>query len=121
VEGDLKEDVISGLGITSRWLQQSLGTEWGRDTIRPSFWTDIWKARAASTGSANVLADDVRFPNEIQTVRTCGGVIWKLDRPGVVAGNHPSERYIAELDADAVIHNRGTIADLAELVRGLCA
>jgi hypothetical protein len=112
VDGDLKEEVIPGLGITSRWLQQSIGTEWGRDTIRPTFWTDIWKTRADGCGSMRVMSDDVRFPNEIQTVRTRSGVIWKVERPGVVAGNHPSERYIADLEADLIIENNGSLLDL---------
>lgn len=112
VDGDLKEEVVPGLGITSRWLQQSLGTEYGRDTIRPTFWTDLWETRVDAAGSSRVMSDDVRFPNEVQTVCARGGVIWKVTRPGVVAGDHPSERYIADLEANLIIDNAGSLLDL---------
>lgn len=42
VEGNLKETPIREFsGCTSRWAQQSLGTEWGRVCLGESFWADV--------------------------------------------------------------------------------
>ena len=42
--GDLKESPMESLGgRTARHAMQTLGTEWGRDLISPSLWTDAWK------------------------------------------------------------------------------
>jgi hypothetical protein len=112
VEGDLKECEVDGLGITARWLMQSLGTEWGRDTIRSTFWTDIFREKASALHPRNVLADDMRFENEVQAVRNLAGITWRVERPGIVARDHPSERFVAELEVDATIYNSGTLDDL---------
>ena len=113
VEGDLKGALVPGLDITARWLMQTVGTEWGRDTIRQSFWTDLWQARVDATRAERVLVDDVRFPNEVATVIERRGVMWRVERPGVAPGRHPSETFIASLRVDTTIDNHGTLKDLA--------
>jgi len=37
-EGEQKEQVLPWLGRSPRYLMQTLGTEWGRDTVHPELW-----------------------------------------------------------------------------------
>lgn len=120
VEGDLKETVVDGidhLGITARHLMRSLGTEWGRMAVHADLWVSLWKAKVERF--SHVVADDIRFGNEVDAVRAAGGQIWRIVRAGVVAAEHASEQLVA--DADHVIFNDGTIEDLRAKVRALIA
>lgn len=126
VEGDLKESEIDGLGITARWLMQSLGTEWGRSTIRDSFWTDLFRERVDALGEgARVLCDDARFPNEFGLIRRMRGTLIRVERPGVEARAHPSEQFIAGATVHRVFANNSTLdklrSDARRLARDLCA
>lgn len=127
--GDLKDGVvIPEFGVTSRHLQITLGTEWGRRYIDEDIWTDIWVQR--SEGIYRPMNDSVRFPNEQRAIKDRGGIVIRVDRPGVgpakfyhplfkwlhgktgsMIGVHPSER-IDRIEADMVIVNDGSIEDL---------
>jgi len=114
LEGDLKESLVDGLhhlGITARHLMVTLGTEWGRDNLHRDIWLHLWLARAERF--AHVVADDVRFPNEVDAIRQAGGQIWQIIRPGLTAAAHASEQLVVE--ADRVIHNTGTLFDLRSI------
>lgn len=70
-----------------------------------------------------VAISDVRFRNEVDGVRAAGGKVIKIVRPGAGlgggAGLHPSEVEQASIpdDAfDAILHNDGTLEDLATKV-----
>lgn len=120
IEGDLKEEIVDGLGITSRWLMQSLGTNWARECLRETFWTDIFAERVRAIGfDAPILADDVRFENEAATIAGMKGFVWRVERPGIEPRDHPSEQFIASLDVSATIYNNGTLDDLRKNVRYL--
>lgn len=133
--GDLKENVIPELGVTSRYAQITIGTEWGRDLISPDIWAKTW-ARGIGPGSAPVMNDSVRFPNEEAVIQQdMGGFTILIDRPGTkpvkfnggawlskanrwlyerlgyMGGVHGSER-IDLLQPDYVIENDGDISDL---------
>jgi hypothetical protein len=123
----LKETPIPFLGNqTSRHLMQTLGTEWGRQTIHPDFWVGIAAAkieRLVASGFKSgknyallAIFDDLRFANEADMVRAYDGVILRIERPdankpAAIAG-HASE----ELDfpADITLVNDGTPDDLHE-------
>lgn len=117
--GSEKEAVIADLGVTPRAAMQSLGTDWGRDMVHPDIWVNLWtrKARALLAAGAHVVADDVRFPNEVAAIRALGGEVWRVDRPGTVQMAHASETH--DLEADATILNDKTEADLSWVVAGL--
>lgn len=120
LEGDLKEVEIPELGVTPRHLMITLGTEWGRDQVRPDLWTRLWAAKAERFPL--VVADDVRFPNEVDLIRAEGGQIWRVHRPGVLAAGHSSEQL--QVEADRTIYNDAGIDDLREAARelaGACA
>lgn len=115
VEGDLKESVVDGVGVTARRLMVTLGTEWGRDCIAQDLWIRLWSARAEM--SDHVVADDVRFDNEVEAIRSRGGEIWQIVRPGVekAADAHVSE--CLKVEPDRTIINDGTLGVLRQRAR----
>lgn len=113
VEGDLKEAVVDGVGVTARQLMVTLGTEWGRQQVAEDLWIRLWSGKAERF--SRVLADDVRFPNEVEAIRARGGEIWRVDRPGVCAGTHVSEQL--REPGDRLFYNDGTLDELRAKVR----
>lgn len=111
---DLKETPIPGLGVSYRHMAQTLGTEWGRQCLHPEFWLRTAHNTLAflrGQGYCHFVVSDVRFANEAEWVRNQGGEIWLLDRPGTA----PVRAHISEarpFEADRVIANNGTLADL---------
>lgn len=108
-----KEEPIPWLGFSYRQMAQTLGTEWGR-ALHPDFWVRI---AAMSMGSFpegfRFVISDVRFENEAKLVRDMGGVIWRIERPGIEAVRaHVSETALASIEADAVLDNSGTLQAL---------
>lgn len=128
LEGDLKEQVIPCLGVTSRYAQITIGTEWGRELISQDLWANTW-ARGIADGEF-VMNDSVRFPNEAKAIKGLGGVVIMIKRPGtkpakfnsklgqflfekfgIMWGVHDSER-IDRIKPDFVIHNDGDLETL---------
>ena len=62
---------------------------------------------------------DVRFQNEADYVRSIGGIIVRIVRPGIISGEHESELKQCEVAADIEIVNDGTIEDLHEKIRNI--
>ncbi len=106
-------------GKTARYAMQTLGTEWGRETIGQEIWIRAWKAKVESPLAAGtmVVVDDIRFPNEAQAIRDMGGFILRVDRPGEKwDGTHISESGVNAIAPDHGICNSGTIKDLREMI-----
>ena len=87
---------------------QTLGTEWGRKIIGDNIWVNLWSTKAEELTSMNqgVVADDVRFENEVKIIKDMGGIIVRMTRPSSVKTSHESESQ--DFDADLVIENNGT-------------
>lgn len=121
----LKEVAIPGLGVSYRHLAQTLGTEWGRHTVGADFWVRIAEAYMSDITTQTFkpppfVVSDVRFQNEAAWVRYRGGVIWRVERPGIPAvRDHASESIVALIRADAVVHNTGSLEELEIEVSGL--
>lgn len=129
VEGDLKEMAhpVWG-GKSTRYVMQTMGTEWGRMMIWPAIWTNIWTMRTGRI--LRVTTTDVRFLNEADTIRGFEkqGVtvkIVKLVRPEkldinapakALLDNHQSEIELSRIRCDFEIRNTGTIEDLQKAV-----
>lgn len=108
VWGDLKEEVVPGLGVTSRRLQQTLGTEWGREVIDPDLWANIGlsKADRLTADGDMVFFDDMRFPNEALKIKDRGGFLVRVVRPGAVLTEpHASEGQLDGWEFDYTIWN----------------
>jgi hypothetical protein len=117
---DLKNAPIPFLnGLNARQLMQTLGTEWGRNTLHPDFWAGITAQKIERTlGSTfvglepgpKVLIDDARFPNEIEIIRAFGGAVVRIDRPdnpSRIGRAHESEMYFDKIVPDIVLVNDG--------------
>lgn len=111
-------------GFTARHLMQTLGSEWGRNTLHPDFWVAIAASKLerllgstfkkGDTVPIKAVFDDVRFENEAEMIRAYGGVIVRIARAdagltGAQAG-HASEEM--SFDADHIVLNDGTEEDL---------
>lgn len=123
LEGDLKELPIPGLGVSPRYLFQTLGTEWGRALVHPKVWTMIAvnRCRAELSQGRSVVVDDMRFPNEFEALKEAGGTMVKVTRPGVVAptDGHASEGLLDDILFDYEVVNGGTLDDLGASTRTL--
>lgn len=119
--------------LTPRWVLQFFGT----DVCRDHFSNDIWVAsleRKLMQSKDNVVISDVRFANEIHAIKDAGGTIVRLQRgtlpvwwdtarnnpelmPSTYPAVHSSEWAWISSGEDVVIHNDGTILDLAVNLR----
>lgn len=124
----LKWEVAKATGYSVEFINQHkdafrLGLQWWGTELRrnlsgPDYWVDIAAKRLAQLESPVVVFTDVRFPNEVEFIRSRGGVIWQVERAvglrqwirNKLAWRHASEALEAE--PDAVIVNNGTLGDL---------
>lgn len=68
----------------------------------------------------NWIVTDVRFPNEAESIKDRGGVIIRIDRPGVEPVNaHPSETALDNWDFDYRIANASDLVALKQTVEVL--
>lgn len=104
-------------GLTSRQVQQKMGTEAFRDVFSYNIWTDFF-TRSALKSEADVIAiPDMRFDNEIDFVDAWGygsSTTVKVFNPNVSAQapTHVSETPQSDEKFDFVILNAGTKGDL---------
>ncbi|HET7110165.1 MAG TPA: hypothetical protein VFI41_04795 [Gemmatimonadales bacterium] len=104
-----------------RRLYQRVGTEMGRDIIDPELWIKL--AFRGLRPQSNIVISDVRLLNEAQAIHKRDGYVWRVIRPGAglegELGGHRSETELND-DTDGlydeIIHNDGTIEDLAKKV-----
>lgn len=95
-------------GVSTRYMLQTLGTEWGRDGIGSNFWIDVF---ARSNAGQCVIVPDVRFENEADLIRKHGFLIHMEGRGGI-EGGHISEQSLPVKDGDIVITNNGSLSEL---------
>lgn len=115
--GELKEVVIPWLGKSPRQAMQLLGTEWGRQLINPDIWLTLAKMQIEQwlQKGINVVVTDVRFDNEAEMIRSLGGSIWHIYRPGpeIDSSAHASEAGLSSMStSDWFIENKGTLQEL---------
>lgn len=127
IEGDLKGVPAAELGgKTPRHAMQTLGTEWGRELISRSLWTDAWAANIAAlarNGHNRFVVEDCRFVNEVDAIHAIGGIVIEIsgDHSGLRddAAGHSSEGQT--LVRDRKIVNSGSIdAFTATIDRVIC-
>lgn len=101
--------------MTVREFLQKLGTNAIRNGLHSNTWVNALMAdyecvpadRAPGGWDCdNWVITDVRFPNEAKAIKDKGGVIIRIDRPGIRAINaHPSETSLDQWDFDYKIAN----------------
>lgn len=102
--------------IMRRMLQ-----EWGTELRRneqPGYWVARWtiKVHQLKEKNISVVTPDVRFNDEAAAIRRAGGIVLRVERPGLSIGDHASETEADSLVFDHVIQNDGTLDDLARRV-----
>lgn len=110
-------EAIEKYGVNYRFIAQTLGTEWGRDTIHPDLWVLTLKNRLQYEDATLVIIPDVRFPNEAKFIRE-HGILIHVTRPGepIAESLHASENKLAIGGDDYRIANEGTLAQLIDKV-----
>lgn len=88
---ELPNDALGG--YTPRHAMQTLGTEWGRQTICPEIWLNAMRHHILS--KTRLVIADVRFDNEAQLILENGGTIIEITRTTDHTDTHTSERGIA--------------------------
>lgn len=109
LDGDLKEVIDSRFGHTPRYMMQTLGTEWARNTID----SEIWVKFVFYNLQSYVVLSDVRFENEAEMIRDRGLLIHMVGRDKIIPGKHGSEVGVEFIeDLDLTIYNGGSMSDL---------
>lgn len=107
--GDNFKDLpVNQYGVSTRYMLQTLGTEWGRNLIADDFWVDVF---ANMNAYQCVIVPDVRFENEADLIREFGFLI-HIEGRGGIEGSHISEQTLAVKPGDIVISNDGTLSEL---------
>jgi hypothetical protein len=83
VNFDNKEDIQQPFGVSARYMAQTFGTDWGRNTVSDSIWLDLMEKSINNTDGI-IIIDDLRFDNEAWQVRRLCGIVIEL---------HGSTRY----------------------------
>lgn len=91
-----------------RQLAQTLGTEWGRDTISENIWINLMERHwnyMNEFAEYSMVVPDIRFDNEADWITNNGGVVVRIDRAVTGVRSHVSEAGIDEACIDFVINN----------------
>lgn len=121
-----KTDLGAEWGMTVRDFLQKLGTDALRDGLHPNVWVNALMAdyecvpadRAPDGWDCdNWIITDTRFPNEAEAIKSKGGIIIRVDRPGVKPINpHPSEIALDNWNFDYKVVNISDIYSLKQTV-----
>lgn len=92
------------------------GTENGRKIHGDYCWVNICKKRMAADGHPLWVIRDLRFPEEVEWIKSEGGAIWRIEgrvSPEVAAlPEHDSESHKNKIPADRIIQNDGELPTL---------
>lgn len=127
--GEFRMEYVVGMQrMTIRQFLQELGTDACRNGLHPNTWVNALMAdykcsfclQSSGEHKACIKSDypnwiitDTRFPNEAQAIKDAGGIVIRVDRPGVKAINaHPSETGLDNWDFDYKIMNGSDILSL---------
>lgn len=124
MDGPAKETPLDWLdGVTPRRMMQTLGTEWGRDTIHRDLWLRVAQRKidaALAAGAPGVVVSDVRFDNEAYFVADQDGLVVEVIREGIAkVEGHASEAGVDPELIDAWVPNNGTLEDLARMAHAV--
>lgn len=116
--GNKKEDLDNKWGISPRQAFQFIGTEVFRDkihellpNIKDNFWLTLCLDNYKNNKNKTVIAD-VRFQNEIDTIRSNSGIIIKIIRPSLISNDDHASENIGNLIGDIEIINDSSLEDL---------
>lgn len=102
---------------------------WGTEFRRRMFRDDYWLVKLGETvdryadQDVVLVVTDIRFPNEFDYIKSRGGLMVRVERPGIARGDglnevHPSETALDEETRwDSVIENNGDLSQFESLVK----
>lgn len=118
---DFKNGRVSGFyGIdsTNRGLLQRIGTELFREHLHQDIW--ITTLLASCKESSKWLITDVRFPNEADAIKECGGKVIRVIRGSNTLDSHASETALDNYaNFDYEIENNGDVFSLIQKVKDI--
>jgi hypothetical protein len=110
--------------VTPRIILQTVGTEMFRDCLSPRFWTTVLKRKIEQiqqvqynisteykrNQGSRIVITDCRFPEEIELIKSLGGIIVYVDRSSDINSrqlefSHSSEHHLGPIIPDATIDN----------------
>lgn len=99
-----------------RLLMQHYGTE-VRRRDDPDYWVNKWHQQFSIHDTGNIVVDDVRFLNEADRIKMCGGKLIRLEREDLVPGKHVSEQEQFKIEHDIAFKvGAGEHAELYRMV-----
>lgn len=130
------------LKMTPRKLLQIIGTDCIRDRVHPNAWVNALFAdynprfsgldivdfseeppkvrQIHRTEESYWIITDMRFPNELEAVKSRGGITIRVTRTGIhtpkIEDLHPSETALDNAEFDYIINNDSSIEDLIHTV-----
>ena len=115
-----KEEAIELVGASYRHVVRTLGTEWGRLTIKESLWIDIMQRKidATSVLPTGFCVDDMRFSNELEMLKRNGFKLVKIVRD--TKRDSSQDQHVSDTalrgfdDFDYVIDNNGGHVELSK-------
>jgi hypothetical protein len=114
---------MHGMPMTVREFLQKLGTDGLRNGLHDNVWVNALMADYQQDEDGdfpNWIVTDTRFVNEAKAIKDRGGIIIRVERPGVKPiNNHLSEIGLDDWNFDYKIANASDIFALAETVRSI--
>jgi len=111
LNGNAKTQAVDGLYCDSRHLMQTLMTDWARQTVDPGIWIRTMEQRLKTVKNPNIVIDDLRFPNEYHWIKSKGGFVICVLRPGIPGYEHASEGRLNHYPFDTIINNTGALQE----------
>ncbi len=119
LHGNEKEMVDGRYNVTPRDIMQFVGTDMMRDSLAEKYnIRGIWVQRLREEYQPHIptIITDVRFEDEAKVVRELGGILVRIERPGLISTDqHQSEQ--GEFDVDLTIVNNRSLEELQQEVR----
>jgi len=112
LNGNDKEKIDLRYNKTPRELLQFIGTLL-RQNIGKNVWSDIIKNKLFDTKGQKIVITDLRYPDELEIIKSFGGIIINIFRPNLEENEfnkHESEQQ--KLSYDYQIINDSSISDL---------
>lgn len=118
-EWDFLDDNYNLQQMTPRLLLQMIGTDALRNNVHQNIWVNATFSEYFER--CNWLITDLRFPNELSTIKAKDGITIRVNRPSVVSEDeHSSEIALdGSIDFDYIIENDSDLESLKEKVKNI--
>lgn len=107
-----KNQMLPTWGKSARIIMQTFGTECMRNHFGTDFWVNFMVRKIDWHASYDIVIDDVRFQEEVDTIVGKGGQMIRVIRPGIpfaIGVEHVSEQIDRLRHSAFALHNTETI------------